>query len=427
MAGTQVAAGSAQANKKYSVGLFVAAQRRRTLMKNLSSQMPQDVQAGTKLRGQSSAEMPVVTCNDLSKMAGDLVTIDLVNIVGGKPVMGERNIEGQGDAMTFSTMECKINQTRKAVNAGGKMTQQRTPHDLRRLSVDQLHGYTNRLEDQLSLIHMAGARGDQGGTDWVVPTVADADFAEIVVNPVLAPTYNRHFVINGTSLVQGGVQLDSIDAADVYTLGHIDEIRALLDDFDMPMQPIQIKDDPAAVDEPLYMLLLSPRQYSQLLTSTSGQNIRSFQQNAWNRKSYGSKSPLFMGEVGIWNGILVKKMTRTIRFNRNNAAVKYISAANRYSGTESNATIGVAAGNAVDRSILLGAQGLVEAFGKNKNSGAPYSWSELELDHGDKWEVALSMIGGKAKVRFDVDNGAGQAEPTDHGILVIDSAVPVAS
>lgn len=423
MAGTVIASNSAQANKKYSVGLFTATQRRRTLMKNLAAPMPSDVEAGIKLRGQSSPDMPIVTCNDLNKAAGDRITVDLVNIVSGKPVMGERTIEGKGDAMSFSSMEVVVDQTRKAVGAGGKMTQQRTPHDLRKLAVDQLYGYTARLEDQLSIVHMAGARGDQTGLDWVIPTTADADFADIVVNTVKAPTYNRHFVVDSTNLIQGGAQLGSIDSADFFTLNHIDAIRSYIDDLDLPLQPILIKDDPAAVDEPLFVLGLSPKQYSYLLTSTAGQNIRAFQQNAWNRKSYGSKSPLFSGEVGIWNGILVKKMSRSVRFLNGNAAVKHITVANRYTETESNATIAVGAGFAVDRAILMGAQGLIEAFGKNTRSNSPYNWSEKELDHGDKWEVALSMIGGKAKVRFGVNDGAGNVEPTDHGIIVIDSTV----
>jgi hypothetical protein len=40
--------------------------------------------------------MPIVRCMDLTKMAGDEVTFDLINPMGGKPIMGSRMAEGRG-------------------------------------------------------------------------------------------------------------------------------------------------------------------------------------------------------------------------------------------------------------------------------------------------------------------------------------------
>ena len=62
----------------------------------------------------------------------------------------------------------------------------------------------------------------------------------------------------------------------------------------------------------MWVFLATPNQYSILLTEGS---LRAFQQNAVNRAAYlDVRHPLFAGEVGMWNGILVIKNERAIRF-----------------------------------------------------------------------------------------------------------------
>jgi len=77
---------------------------------------------------------------------------------------------------------------------------------------------------------------------------------------------------------------------------------------------------------------------------------------------------------------------------------------------------------AIDRAILLGGQALDDAYGRSRQSGQPYFWSEKELDHGDKLEVLIGGIGGKSKIRYLMDFGTGM-EYTDHGVIAIDTAV----
>ena len=74
--------------------------------------------------------------------------------------------------------------------------------------------------------------------------------------------------------------------------------------------------------------------------------------------------------------------------------------------------------------ILLGGQALGVAYGK-ASAGTPYFWSEKKLDHDDKLEVLVGEIGGKSKVRFEIDHGTGGKEPTDYGIMAIDTAVKI--
>ena len=425
---TQVAAGSALARKVFGTALFARVINAPTWLRNNTGPAPKQSQAEAKLKGQTTPDMPVVRVTDLSKTAGDTISVDCFDSINGKPLMGDVDAEGRGDKLSSSSMDISINLSTKVVDAGGKMSQQRTLHNLRGIAMSQLAGYFPRLQTQTAIVHLAGARGSMVGRDWVVPPASDSDFASIMVNTVKAPTYNRHLVIDGTGFVQGGQQLASIEADDIWTLGHIDALSLMLKDMDIPLQHIRVMDDPAADDAPILgVLYLTPRQWNQVKTQaeTSNRDWRSFLQNAWNRKSYGSKHPLFSGEAGMWNGILVREAPRfTVRFEKSETT-KIITAANRYTATETDATVNaaLAATSAVERAMLLGAQALGLVYGRNQSSEYHFSWHERRYNFKRNLEVAGDCMGGMSKIRFTYDDGQGNKEPTDNGVFVIDSAV----
>lgn len=427
MAATSIPQGSALAVKQYSVALFTYNQRAATLGNNLTGAAPQQSEVESKLKGQTSPDMPIVRVTDLSKMSGDQVSMDLFNIITGKPLVGDVNAEGRGDKLTWSSMNARIDMMTKVVDAGGQMAQQRTKNQLRGIAMANLMGYFPRLDTQQILVHMAGARGSQAGMDWVVPISTDTDYTSIMVNPVLAPTYNRHYVANAGGVTQGGQQLGSIVSTDIMKLSVIDEIRRLIDNMDLPLQPVKIADDPAAADEPLFVLLVPPSTYSALVTdATANNSIRAFQQYAWQRAQYGSKHPLFRGEVGLWNGILVKKINRSIRFAISEST-NIITAANRYTATETTQAVNgsLTAGFCVERSLLLGAQALANVYGKSQGSDFHADYRERLYNFDRNFEAMGMFMNGKAKVRFGVPDGAGNTEPTDMGVFVIDTAAKI--
>lgn len=423
MSQTAVLKGDALARKLYSVALFAQTQRLPGFGRQLTGPTADAGQAISKIKGQSVPDMPIVRVTDLTKTAGDTVSVDMFGVIGGKPIVGDQIAEGRGEKLSSSSMDISINLMTKVVDAGGKMTQQRTLQDLRNIAMAQMTNYFARLDDQTSLVHLAGARGFQSQNDWVVPLQSDADFSDIVVNTVKAPTYNRHFVASGANLVKGGQQLGSIATTDILSLSHIDALRTYIDELEYPLQPVRIADDPAAADDPMWVMFVTPRQYSSLLTASGSTAIRSFQQNAWNRASYGSKHPLFRGEVGMWNGILVKKLNRAIRFTTG-TSVNIITSANAVTATESSQAIAgaITSSYAVDRAIVLGAQALGNVYGKNKSSDYFFSWMEHKYNFERNLEVAGDCMGGKAKLRFNYDE-SGVPTPTDHGVIVLDTAV----
>lgn len=426
MSQTAVRNGDSVAIKQYSVALFVQTQKTPSAMKNLTGPAPSQSDTEKKLKLQTSPDMPIVRVQDLARTAGDTVSVDCVNITSGKPIMGDRDAEGKGEKLSFSSMDVKIDLATKPIDAGGKMSQQRTRHQLRGLALANAAGYMARLESQLCHIHLAGARGQLNYQTWPIPLDSDSDFAEIVVNSVKAPTYNRHYVVSGsgTGITKGGAQLASIATADVMKLDVLDQLRLVLDEMELPMQPVKIADDDAANDDPMWVLLCPPRVFDSLKTA-SGSNLRTFQQNAWNRASYGSKHPLFRGEVGMWNGILVKKVNDFwVRFLAS-TTTKHITSANELTATETDVTIaaGLSTTHAVERCLLLGAQALANTYGRSQSSDYHYTWLERKYNFNRGLEIATEMMGGKAKLRFDVPQPDGSKVPTDHGVLALDVAV----
>lgn len=72
------------------------------------------------------------------------------------------------------------------------MSQIRSPADLRKLGKPLAQSQMDAYCDQSLLVHMAGARGYHDNIEWRIPTDTHANFNEIMVNKVKAPTKNRH-------------------------------------------------------------------------------------------------------------------------------------------------------------------------------------------------------------------------------------------
>lgn len=425
---THISSSSPLANKKFSRALSAMAVRQPTPLTSLTGPMPSEDDAMRKIRQQTTTEMPVVRVDELSKGPGDKVQLDCAHVVKLRAIMGDENAEGRGAKLDYSSVEMKIDMATLPVSAGGKMTQQRTPHSMRKNALAQLKGGMPRFRWQRCLVHLAGARGEQDGSDWIVPLASDADFAAQMVNPVKAPTYNRHWVVDGSSLVQGGAQLASVDTTDALKLGHIDEWAALWDEMAVKMAPIQIPGDMAAGDDPIKgVLMVDPLVWDAIITeTTAANNIRTWQQNALDRASYGQmgKHPLFAGKPLLWNGVLVRKMQFGIRFSAS-VAVPHVTAGNRLTATETNVTVaaGLSTTHVVARSLFLGAQALGLASGGNQTSGETYSLLENRTNFGRNLELAGEIMGAEQKLRWDLPNSSGDLEPTDFGVAVIDSVV----
>lgn len=406
-----------------AVGLFTTHMQRNSTFNRLQGPMPKgEAGAMATLRKQTTQHMPIVTCQDLSKGRGDEVTFHLLNPVGAKPIMGSRVAEGRGTSMNLSEDRLRVNQARFPVSLGDTMTDIRSPADFRRLGRPVAQNLMDRYVDQSLLVHMAGARGFHNNIEWTVPVETDPDFADIMVNPVIAPSKNRHYIADGSAVKSFEVNAGEVDLAstDIFKMDTVDAMRTVLDQIALPPPIVKFEGDDAAEDDPLRVWLLSPAQYNKFAADPS---FRSFQASALARASNPKASPLFRQNAGLWNNFLLIKMPRPIRFYAGNT-VRYCASLS--SENESTCTVPASFGttHAIDRSIILGGQAVAQALASSRKSGIPFFWSEKELDHDDKAELLIGAIRGVSKIRFEVDTGVGK-EITDYGVTVVDTAVPI--
>ncbi len=420
MSKTNIPYGSPLAKVVQSAGLFTGHMARNTTLNRLTGKMPQQADAEATLRQQTTQHMPIVRCQDLGKSTGDEIDFDLLNPMGGKPIMGGEYAEGRGVGMSFAQDRLRVNQARFPISAGDTMSQIRSPHELRSLARAQAQAFMDRYGDQSLLVHMAGARGSHNNIEWAVPLASDPDFSKIMVNRVKAPTKNRHYISTGSGIEPFKINAGDMDiaTADVFNKDVVDGIRTVMETIPLPPPPVIFEGDKAATDSPIRVLLVSPAQYSAFATDSA---FRTFQANAMARAQQAGMHPLFMGDAGLWNGILIVKMPKPIRFYAGDT-VNYC--ASYTSETESSVTVPAGFGTtyAVDRAILLGGQAVAEAFAKHNGTGVPFFWSEKQLDHDDKLEMLVGTIRGVSKIRFEIDFGDSK-QFTDYGVTVIDTAV----
>ncbi|EBG1930640.1 N4-gp56 family major capsid protein [Salmonella enterica subsp. enterica serovar Newport] len=399
---------TAQANKLYQVALFTAANRNRSMVNILTEQQeaPKAVSPDKKSTKQTSAGAPVVRITDLKKERGDEVSFSIMHKLSKLPTMGDQRIEGRGEDLSRADFSLRIDQGRHLVDAGGRMSQQRTKFNLASSARTLLGTYFNDLQDQCAVVHLAGARGDFMADDVIVPLASHRDFKEIMINDVMPPTHNRHFF--------GGdaTSLEAVDSSDVFSLSLVDNMALFIDEMAHPLQPVRLKGDELYGEDPYYVLYVTPRQWNDWYTSTSGKDWNQMMVRAVNR-SKGFNHPLFKGECAMWRNILVRKYAgMPIRFytgSRVSISNNNLAATTQQIEVKTN----------IDRAMLLGAQALANAYGQK--DGGHFNLVQKKTDMDNRTEIAINWINGLKKIRFEDKTGRMQ----DHGVIAVDTAVRI--
>ncbi|EBG6881505.1 N4-gp56 family major capsid protein [Salmonella enterica] len=399
---------TAQANKLYQVALFTAANRNRSMVNILTEQqeVPKAVSPDKKSTKQTSAGAPVVRITDLKKERGDEVSFSIMHKLSKLPTMGDQRIEGRGEDLSRADFSLRIDQGRHLVDAGGRMSQQRTKFNLASSARTLLGTYFNDLQDQCAVVHLAGARGDFMADDVIVPLASHRDFKEIMINDVMPPTHNRHFF--------GGdaTSLEAVDSSDVFSLSLVDNMALFIDEMAHPLQPVRLKGDELYGEDPYYVLYVTPRQWNDWYTSTSGKDWNQMMVRAVNR-SKGFNHPLFKGECAMWRNILVRKYAgMPIRFYTGS----HVSISNNNLAAT---TQQIEVKTNIDRAMLLGAQALANAYGQK--DGGHFNLVQKKTDMDNRTEIAINWINGLKKIRFEDKTGRMQ----DHGVIAVDTAVRI--
>jgi len=395
----------AQAAKAFGVGLFLHTRRQNSFVNMLTGKTPQSASKDkNKGKNQTEKGAPIVMINDLASQAGDTVEMDLFHDLNGMPTMGDKKLEGRGEDLSKVTFELSIDQGRKSVDSGGKMSQKRTKHNLLSTAKVLLGNYYNDLNDEIAMYHLAGARGSFTGDGMIIPTDDHEVFAETLVNPIMAPTYDRH-IFGGDA-----TSVETIDAADVMTLDKLDDLALILEEQANPLKHISFEADQMANESPFYLLFVTPRQWKNLYASATEKKLIELQARAIKRGS-GFSHPVFKGDVLMWRNILVRQYRKPIRFYAGDTVTV---SQNNNAATTTQVTAGVD----IDRAILLGGQAMANAYG-GSSSGAHFSMVTEKTDLGNGRETAIIWMNGCKKVRFASKSG----RVNDYGSMVLDTAV----
>lgn len=386
-----------------NAALFAAATRAHNLTNMLTGPTPKGV--GEIGKKQTDPGAPIVRVTDLQQMPGQEVSVDIVHRITGKPTMGDKKLEGRGDTMTFAHDKVGINQGRHNIDNGGAMFVQTVGQPINQIAPMLLKGWFKDLDEETTLYHLAGARGSDMNSQLIVPLESDPEYAEIMVNPVVPPTFSRHFY-GGDAL-----SFQNVDSSDLMSLKTVDNLSLYLQEMANPIKHVQLAGDAAQDEEPFFILYVTPRQWRDLQEQATTKDYNQLVANASLRVK-GFKHALFSGEMLMKDRILIKKLNRRVRFN---AGSSTLVSNNNAAGTSAMQTASVN----MERAILLGAQAAAVAYGRTKTNSSHFSIREDEKDNGNIREYTIAYCNGKKALQFRDRDGWLH----DHGRIIVDTAV----
>ena len=243
MSKTTVGAGSPNAQHVQAAGLFFQSMQRNGTLNRLAGKVPRgEAGAAEGIRKQSTTDMPIVRCEDLTRGKGDEVEFYFVQPVNSYPIMGNEVAEGKGVGISLDNTRVRVNQIRFPVDLGNTMTDIRSPVEFRKLGRPIAQSLIDSYQDQVTLAHLAGARGFHDNIEWRLPTANHPKFAEMAVNAVKAPTKNRHFVADGDAVKTFAVAAGEIDLAvtDSLSMDTVDSIRTTIESIALPPPAIKL-------------------------------------------------------------------------------------------------------------------------------------------------------------------------------------------
>lgn len=312
---------------------------------------------------------------ELETGAGDSVSFDLSVRLRGDVTYGDDRLDGKEEDLKFFTDKVSIDQVRKAVSAGGKMTRKRTQHDLRAVAKDRLGDFFAQFTDELFFIYLSGARGINA--DFLTGT----DYAGFAGNALEAPDSDH--------ILFGGVATSKATLAATDKMG-----RALIEKLATKARMIQANNPENTNMVPItngsdkqYVLLMSPYQEYDLRQETGTGGWLDIQKAA--AAAEGKSNPIFKGGLGMINNIVLHSHESVIRFSDYGAGSNVKAA----------------------RALFMGRQAGVVAYGSD--DGMRYKWKEEAKDYGNQLDVASGFIAGVKKARF---NGK------DFGVISADTA-----
>lgn len=322
------------------------------------------------------SEQSIIQIKDeTEKGAGDRVTFTLRTRLAQKGITSSGTAEGNAESLATYNDNIYIDELGCNVGAKSQFTidAQRVPFNLRQECKDAAAMW---WRDRKVTIMMNQACG-------YTPSNTESDTSGAThngFNTVLAPA-------GATGLVRqiwaGAATTDEgLTSSDPFVLSLLDRAVEAARSGNRMIQQVMVG------GQPKYVVYLSEGQVTQLRTDagTGGwQDITKFTYSGVDT----SKNPLYTGALGEYAGCILRRSQDVTRGVHSTTGASDVD---------------------TRRAILLGAQGLVAAFGRKGYGPSKYRWNEELLDHKRKLEVSAWSIMGMKKSQFN---------SVDHGVLVI--------
>lgn len=316
--------------------------------------------------------------SELEGDAGDTIKFDLLTNLRGGMTYGDDNVENKEENLTFYQDEVKIDQARKGVDVGGRMTRKRTLHNLRESAKRVTARYCAEWMDELFFVYLSGTL--QG----VNP---DAKVREAFAgNAIQAPdAYHQAYGGAATSAA-------TLTTADVMTRNLVERL-SVIPRMMATVNPDATRMSPVTVEGggKHFVLLMSPWQAHSLRTAQAGVGELSWAEiQKAAASAEGRNNPLFKGGLGMINDVVLHQHEN----------VRYFS--NYGSGNN----VGAA------RALFMGAQAGAVAYGE-AGAATRFQWVEKLKDADNRVAIYAGVIAGVKKTRF---NGL------DYGVVAVDTA-----
>jgi N4-gp56 family major capsid protein len=305
---------------------------------------------------------------DLTKKAGDSITIALVNRLTNAATTGTSVLEGNEEDMASRSMRIYVDKRRNAVRIA-EMSEQKSAINLRDAARATLLDWS--MEDTRDLI--LTALGSIDGTSFVDRTAIGGD-AWLVNN--LDRVYFGAAVGSGTDLSADLAQLDTTN--DLFNFTALDGMILKAKTCSPKIRPMRDGGN-------------GKRYYVAFANPNAMRNLRdSIDDNILAQTTVEMQaSKLFEGGDIMWNGVIVKETDNVPIY----------------------ADLGAGGTAEVTPVYLLGAQALAIAYAKR--------WKTVteEFDYGDKYGVAVDGIYGVRKIVFGTSTSTDTGTLKDNGVV----------
>lgn len=309
---------------------------------------------------------------DLAKAtAGEKITVGLQMKLSGDGVEGDTTIEGTTaeEGLTHYADSVFIDQRRKSTKSKGKMSEQRVPYNMRKMSRDALSTWFAEDYDQQMMIYLAGARGVNTNFHFATSWEGRAS------NALSAPSY----VVYGDSSGTKAASKVDLAVGDKMTMRTIERALAYAENTTPLIRPV------GSGDSGLYILLMHTFQAFDLRSSVSDGDWLDIRKNTDSKDSI-----IYKNSLGEHNGVILHKHRNVIKFS----------------------DYGAGGDVAAARALFLGAHAGLAAWGKGGSMGR-YSWHEETDDRGNQLVVTAGAISGIKKGTFN---------SKDVGVIAVDTS-----